>query len=148
MYSIKAIEDAFLSALQPLADAGTVRTLESYGGQLDAGELEEAAFRFPAAFVIWGGSEVAVENRTDQVRAAISLIVCDRSLRGEAAARRGAPESTGVYAILEQSRALLHRKAVVEGWTPARLTREAPLAYDREGGLAVYEAVYEIRRRT
>jgi|Deesub1362A_J573_1020465.scaffolds.fasta_scaffold01454_18 phage gp37-like protein len=146
MYAAGDIEDAFLSALEPLREAGTVRTLESYGGQLSEEELKKGTPRFPAVYVIWGGTEIQEVNRLDQLRAQVSVIVCDRSLRGEAAARRGAPEAPGVYAVLEQARGLLHRRAVLAGWSTARLLREGPLAYDREGGLAIYEAVYEVKR--
>lgn len=147
MYEIEAIEDAFVGALQPLKTAGTVRTLETYGGQLNVEDLADLTLLFPAVYVMWNGSEISELSRLDQLVARVTLIVCEQSLRGQAAARRGAPESAGVYTILEQTRALLHRKSVLSGWTPATLTREAPLAYDQEGGIAVYEAVYRMKAR-
>jgi phage gp37-like protein len=147
MYDIKAVEDAFITALEPLKTAGTIRTLETYGGQLNAESLEQVTFNYPAVFAIWLGCDVTVVNRADVTTARMSVIVCDRSLRGEAAARRGSATNPGVYALLEEVRGVLHLKRVVEGWTPPVLRREAALAYVSEGSPAVYEALYEIRAR-
>ncbi len=159
MYEIADIEDAFLAALGLLLgtkDEGgewilppVVRALETYGGQLDEEEIEKAALGFPAVYVIWSGSDLREVNRVDAVAVRVSVIFCDRNLRGETAARRGAPEAPGVYAVMDQARALLHRQRVLAspGWTTASLDREGPLAYTREGGLAIYEQVYEIKAR-
>lgn len=147
MYDIKDIEDGFLAALGQLVTAGAVRTLESYGGQLDEERLEKETLRWPAVYVIWGGSEAKETNRMDALQARVSVIFCDRSLRGEAAARRGAAETSGLYSIMGQARGLLHRKRVLQGWAPASLEREGPLAYTREQGIAIYEQLYVLRTK-
>ena len=148
MYAVQTIEDAFVTALTPLKDAGTLRTLETYGGQLNEADIEKITLRFPAIYVVWGGSDIEQANRTDNLVARVSVLICEKSLRGQAEARRGATESPGVYALMEQARALLHRQFVLDGWTPARLVREAPLLFDRDGGLAVYEAQYQMKTKT
>lgn len=149
-YDIDAIEQAFLGALQPLKTAGTIRTLEPYGGQLSVENLEELILLFPAVFVMWGGMQVRELGKADGAGSGASILVCDRNLRGPGAARRGDGHSPspGVYALLKEIRELLLRKPIVPQWFHPRLVREAPLAYDPDGGLAVYEAVYELRTRT
>jgi phage gp37-like protein len=148
MYAVKEIEDAVLEALAPLRESGAVRVLESYGGAFDEEDITARTLLMPAIYVIWAGCELEPGNRTDSITARVSVIVCARSLRGEAAARRGATEAAGLYGLMDAARGLLHRKALLEGWSTASLEREGPLAYTHEGGLAIYEQVYLLRART
>lgn len=150
MYEIADIEDGFIAALGSLKTAGTIRTLETYGGQLDVERLEDLTINFPAIYVIWGGFTATEMKRSLDEKHRVSLIFAHRNLRGEAAARRGAAgEATGVYAIMVQARGMLHKRRVVDwpGWTPAKLIRATPLAYTGEGGIAIYEQVYELKAR-
>ncbi|MDY0187797.1 MAG: DUF1834 family protein [Syntrophus sp. (in: bacteria)] len=149
-YDPETIEQAAIAAVQSLKTAGTVRTLEPYGGQLSVEEIEEITPLFPAIFVIWGGAEVREHNRADGAGTALTFIVADKNLRGTDAARRGATssEAPGVYSLLKSIRGLVHGKTLVAGWYPARVIREAPMAYDPQGGIAIYEAVYEMKTRT
>jgi phage gp37-like protein len=148
VYNIDDIEDGFIAALQPLLTAG-VRTLETYGGQLNVEEIKNLTINFPAIYIIWMGFNLTQINRVDAELHRVSVIIGHSNLRGEAAARRGAPEAAGVYAIMRQARGFLHKKRVVDwpGWTPAKLVRGVPLAYTGEGGIAIYEQAYELKAR-
>lgn len=149
-YDPEVIEQAFLNAVLPLKAAGTIRTLEPYGGQLSVEEIDEITHLFPAVFVIWSGASAREVAKSDGAASGATFIVADRNLRGPDSARRGATpvESPGVYALLKQIRALVHNKPLVAGWFHPRMIREAPLAYNPKEGLAIYEAVYEMRTRT
>jgi phage gp37-like protein len=147
MYSVKDIENAVLEALAPLKSSGLVRVLESYGGAFDEEDITKKTLLMPAVYVIWSGSELEGGNLTDAIVARVSVIFCARSLRGEGAVRRGAPEATGIYQIMDAARELVHRKPILKGWSVAFLEREGPLAYTHEGGLAIYEQIYLLRAR-
>ena len=119
------------------------------GGQLNESDIEKitlAISRDLRGLGRFGYRTGEPDGQPDVAR--VSVLICEKSLRGQAEARRGAAESPGVYALMEQARALLHRQFVLEGWTPARLVREAPLLFDRDGGLAVYEAQYQMKTKT
>jgi len=92
------------------------------------------------------GAEVERVNQEDIIIMHLTVLVCDRNLRGEEAARRGSPGSSGVYVLLEECRNRLHRQFLLTGWTQAVLEDEQPLAYDPQNNLAVYAARYVIKR--
>jgi len=147
MFGIEAIEQGFITALEPLKDEG-LRTLETYGGQLNHDDLEKAAINYPAIFVWWGGAESVKSGGMKQdLVCDVSLLVCDRDLRGDASAR------SGVYAWLGRARDIFRDKLdavepVVSGWTPPMWVKEGVLAYSKKRGtaksFAVYEAVYRM----
>lgn len=151
-YDIAAIENATLALLLPMKTAGHVRTLESYGGQLDVDDLGKLTLLFPAVYVIWSGVQIRTYNQYEGLTSGITIIACTQNLRGTASARSGdpAPYGTpyGAYDLLGEVRACLHGKIIDREFYPAMLVREAPLAYLPSRSLAVYEALYELRRRT
>lgn len=148
-YDIAAIETAFLTALQPLKTSGMLRTLEAYGGQLETvGTKGLPPLLFPAVYVMWAGIQVSEYNRSDGITCGVAVICCDRNLRGVEAVTRGDDASPGVYELLKQVRALVHGKSMDREFYQAQLAREAPLAYDPKQRMALYEALYELRRRT
>lgn len=147
-YDISAIEAAALALLLPLKTAGSIRTLESYGGQLDVEDIGKLTLLFPAVYVVWSGVQVQAYGNNDGLSCGLTAIVCDRNLRGAQAARSGDAASIGVYALLGRIRALLHGAVIDREFYQAQLVREAPLAYDPKQSLAIYEALYELRRRT
>ena len=147
-YDISAIEAAALALLLPLRTAGTIRTLESYGGQLDVDDIGRLTLLFPAVYVVWSGVQVQAYGSADGLTCGLSAIVCDHNLRGAASARSGDSSSIGIYSLLGSIRAILHGAVIDRQFYQAQLVREAPLAYDPKQGLAIYEALYELRRRT
>lgn len=145
--TITAIEDGFLAALEPLRAEG-VRTLQSYAdsGLEDIDDIAGTLRLLPAVLVVWGGLQVEQLNEMDADTEKVSILVCDRNMRGEESARRGDGASPGAYHWLDRCRALLRRRMVVSGYTPARLTASGLLA--KAKGLVIYEQTHEIRRRT
>jgi phage gp37-like protein len=153
MYSITTIENAFLTALAPLKDNGTIKTLATYGGELQltaeksAERIASLVKQFPAVFVAWDGAEIEWANEKDAVTIHMLVVVCDRNLQGEESARRGDVGNPGVYALLGECRTRLHRQYVVTGWPRVRLVDEQPLAYDPTKSLAIYAARYQVNAR-
>lgn len=151
-YDIAAIETATLTALLPIKTAGHVRTLETYGGQLDVDDLSKLTLLFPAIYVIWSGVEVRSYGNAEGLACGLTVIVCTQNLRGTGSARSGdpAPGGTpyGIYDLLGEVRSYLHGKTISREFYQAVLLREGPLAYLPGKSLAIYEALYELRRRT
>ncbi len=141
---IKSIEDAFVQALTPLVDQG-LRTLDSYAEHLGVDDLRKMVSRVPAIYVVWSGSSIETINQVDQYASRVLVFVCDVNLRGQSAARRGDAVSPGAYAWMDKCRALLHRKHILQGWSPARCQSENILAADSSA--VVLQAIYEIMTR-
>lgn len=144
MHEFEQIEDAVLTALEPLKSSG-VQTIEPYSGQLDVEELEEITIRFPCIYVIAGPLKSTVKNKLDESVVSLTLIAGDRNLRGSAAVTRGDTTSPGVYQILKESRVAIHRQRMITGWTPLFLKSEDVLAYAPASGICIYAAAYEMR---
>lgn len=143
-YDPTDIEDAILEALQPLLEAKTVKTLESYAGQLDTEDVSRITYAFPALYVAWSESKLDQGAFPDAVEGVVTILVCDGNLRGTNAARRGAPDSSGVFALLKAVRALLHRQSVLTDWGDPVWTGEHPVGIDDRKGIAVYAQTYKI----
>src|SRR5262249_41237577 len=120
------IEDAILAVLRadPTMSA-YLHTIESYQGQLD--EELTLPHLFPAAFVMFVGGEYRpltnVEQEGDLVS---SVLLCDATLRGNQAARRGDSGYPGTYRMLLDLRKVLVGQTF--GWTdfpPLLLRAEA-----------------------
>lgn len=147
MHEFETIEDAVLTALQPLKQAGTVRTLDTYAGQLGEPDLRTISMRFPCLYVISQGLDISWSGALSEQTVQVSLLAAAKNLRGPGAAARG-DSIPGAYDILEAARALLHRKTIAPGWSVMRAVREAPVVYAPDTGICVYEATYEVRRKT
>jgi phage gp37-like protein len=143
MHEFEELEQAVLSALGPLADAG-VKTLELYAGQAEADDIEELARMtrlFPCVYVMATGLTLAHKDRYDEEEIGVMLVVGDRNLRGTEAARHGSGSSMGVYDLLERSEALLHKKPIHSAGT-LRLRSASPLYLAPKRGLCFYAARY------
>lgn len=137
-------EDAILAALEPLKESG-LKTLEPYADQLDVKDVSDLTIRFPAIYVVVGGLRIKERNRYDAKYVAITLIVCDRNVRGSMAATRGDISSPGVFELLMRAREALHRKKLVTGWPWLLCTGEDALAFWPSEGLCIYGATYETK---
>ncbi|SFM68288.1 phage protein Gp37 [Thermodesulforhabdus norvegica] len=135
MFNIIDIENAFLAALETLKSEG-VLTLESYAEKLGAEDVRRQVQRLPAVFVVWNGSRFETANRADYVTVSVSILVCDRSLRDEVDARRGA------YGIMDRVREILHMR-YLEGLGTAQCSREFILSAAKQ--IVVCAAEYEIK---
>lgn len=147
MPTITALEDALIALIKA---AALVKTVESYSGQLEgdpkdiAKRWPEIIRRWPAVFVAYGGGAIAPElgefggvyGRTLQ----FDLMVCCRSLRGEAAARR---DDTGAYAILEALRTILVGKVLTSAVLPLEFQSEEARSISPDS--VIYRATYTLQ---
>lgn len=139
---ISDIENGFIDTLEVLKTEG-LKTLSSYSEVLRMSDVEDMVRRYPAVYVVWNDLNARVEKDAYQI--SVSVIVCDKNLRGDSSARMGDGVSLGVYYWLDRCRELLHRQSPVSGCTPARLVKESPLAAEKN--VAIYQATYELTRR-
>jgi phage gp37-like protein len=147
MHEFEILEQAVITALQPLKTGGGLKTLEVYAGQAEADDIEELARMtafFPCIYVVATGLIVEAKSRFDDEDIGVMLIVGDKNLRGIDAARRGDINSPGVYDLLDQSRSLLHRKVITTGWPAMRLEKAVPLYLAPKKGICIYAAHYRI----
>lgn len=139
------IEDALLATLRESATLGLLthggycRTIESYGGQFELA-LDEVIVLYPCIFVAL--AEETISPLTQGGDADVSpstwiVLVADRNLRGNAAARRGDVQNPGAYRMMDDARDLLQGHALgLTGFDPLQLTKRTALLQQRD--LAVY----------
>lgn len=111
---IVEIEDAILArikaaAADPLVLGWQLKTLESYGNQLDGKNLRQVAQSFPAVLVMFGGEPRPEEvgGRNTRHRPQFTIFLCQKNRRNEASARRGALTKVGTYQMVKDVRGLL-----------------------------------------
>lgn len=81
-----------------------LRTVETYAGQLE-GDIKNLPVKFPAAFVVYGGSEFKpVDGPNHREQAEFTVIVCAKNLRGGEKARK---DAHGAYAMVKDVLAAL-----------------------------------------
>lgn len=143
---IDEIEDGILARLNSAPISGYARTIATYQGDLE-GEISQLVLQFPAILVQFQAAEYAsrvVTGKVREIEFSWLIFACERNLRGNAAARRGAAGSVGVYTILDDMRALLNNHklagAALATLHPLRLVREAALMNERD--IAIYAAEY------
>ena len=143
MYTIEQIEDAFITALDPLKASLGVRDIKTYQGELDnEDEIAKALKIMPAVLLVYGGSLFADHGNRKLETMKFLLFVCDKNLRRESEARRGGAINPGTYSMLNGVRDLLcNQQAGLINITPVNLVREDPVWFGR--GVTVYLAEYE-----
>ena len=139
------IEDALLTTVRESATLGLLkhggycRTIESYGGQFELA-LDEVIVLYPCVFVALAEETIApLTHRGDSdVRPSTWIVlVADRNLRGNAAARRGDVRNPGAYQMMDDARTLLQGSALgLTGLDPWQLTKRTAVLQQRD--LAVY----------
>lgn len=147
MHEFQILEDAVISALEPLKTSLGLRTIEADPEQVLGREnLSQYAPRFPAVFVGADQMTLSLRNRYDEARVKVSLVVGDRNVRGTARAARGDSQGPGAYGVLEAVRGLLHRKKISPGWGELYLKQEIKIALDPKSGVCLFGANYETKR--
>jgi phage gp37-like protein len=122
---IAGIEDGMIAALANVlsvaADSGYVKTITSYGGELDSSNLREAIGalvpRFPALLISYAEGEDSLNPATQPVQAGeprhyrhdctFTVLCLDANARGEKQRRRGAPGSVGLYRMIGDVKSVL-----------------------------------------
>ena len=139
-----ALEDAVLAALEPLKTNGSVRTLESYGGEFSADSFGQFPIQYPALYVCLSGLESEPANQDDRREVTIEIYAASRNLRGEKDARRGDGRTSGAYELIESARGKINRLALA-GAGRLTLKRERLIGYSKALGLCVIQAEYHLK---
>lgn len=98
MYTVEDIEDFILAALKSSTLAQTVKTIETYHGELEMlmEEIKRLTVSLPACFVLYGGSKFTeTANRSYDDEPTYTIVLISKDLRGRSQLR------TGMYAMLE-----------------------------------------------
>jgi phage gp37-like protein len=93
--NFETIEDKIIEKLK--AGLPHLKTCETYAGQME-GEIERMPVRFPAVYVVYGGStfeEIDGPNHREIV--GFSIMACAKDLRGNEAIRK---EEGGAYGLV------------------------------------------------
>lgn len=147
-YSKGAIEDAIISALSPLhqGQGGDVKKIAGYQGELDEDNLTQFIVQFPAILVAFGGSiykEDAFPYMVEEMT--YSLLINDRNMRGNEAARRGSPLTPGTYSLMQQVREKLHGKTLGLQVYPLVVLRETAIVNTKT--VSIYSAEYMVKQK-
>jgi len=141
-YTIEDIEDAIITAVDPLKASLGVRTVKSYQGELEEGDIKRLVALFPAIYVVYGGSAYTEHGSRKIEKMTYHLFVCDKNLRSEEEARRGGTGNPGTYALLDAVRNKLYAKQLSLEIYPFKLIRQTAVWFG--GGISIYAAEYEI----
>ncbi|GAB6124324.1 DUF1834 family protein [Humidesulfovibrio idahonensis] len=143
------IEDAILARIAG-AKLPYLRTLATYGGELDEG-LGEAVRRFPAVWTAFKSEGEGVPLNTAKsvyrIPATWVVFVAARNLRNEAATRRGDKVKVGTYQMLKDVRALLAGQdfgLAIDNLRPGRVQSMVSAKY-RGQGVSVYAQEWNTR---
>jgi len=121
----ETIEKKIIATLR--SDVSALRTVEGYAGQLE-GEIETLPVRFPAAFVVYGGSEYEpLDGPGFREVVDFTVLLCSRNPR-----RSGSP----MYDLATEVRTALANRTLgleIERLTPVRVSLLAA-----EGQTAIY----------
>lgn len=141
-YTIEQIEDAIIAALAPLKVSLGIREIKSYQGELEEEDLKKMAGKFPAIYVVYGGSGYGAHGARKQEKMGLELFVCDKSLRSEEEARRGGAANPGTYKMLRECRDLITGKNLgLAELTPFEIQHDTPVFFG--GGVSIYAQGYE-----
>lgn len=141
-YTVTEIEDAILSALEPLRASHGLKTLESYDLRLeDPAAWKALGIRFPAVFVLFADLDDKDLGQRQLALNSFQIGMAAQSLRkGEA--RRGGAHAGGAYGLIQGVQNALGGKILLPDLMPAmrRGVRQAIIA----DGVAMYVATYTI----
>lgn len=105
---IAEIEDAIIKTLKEASALGYLRVVASYGGELDD-EIGEVIRALPAVWVVFGGSDKPEKLGAEKWKVPCKFVtmVAARSVRNEAATRKGDALNVGTYEMINHVRTLL-----------------------------------------
>lgn len=148
-YPIADIEDAVIAALAGLkAQLGDdppglgVRSLKSYGGELEVADVKKITPACPAIYVIYGDSDYAANGPRKAEKMTLELLICDSSALSEEVARRGSTRNPGTYRMLAACRDLLVGQSLgLADLTPLQIVADTRIW--NGNGLSIYSQRYE-----
>ncbi len=105
---IDQIEDAIVAKIKNASGMAYLKTLASYGGELDD-DLDKVVRSYPAVWIIYagGGKPKKIANGKWKTPATFALMAAARNVRNEAATRKGSSGEVGSYQILKDASALI-----------------------------------------
>jgi phage gp37-like protein len=96
------IEDQIITKLKELT---YLKTVETYAGQLEEGEIKKFLVNFPAVLVAYSGSNYEwIDGPNYNEACDFSVLVCAKNVRGNKAIRKAA---AGCYQMIEDVKAKL-----------------------------------------
>ncbi len=105
---IATIEEAVIQTLKDASALGYMRTIASYGGELDD-EIGEVVRALPAVWVVFGGADKPQKLGAEKWKVPCRFVtmVAARSVRNESATRKGDKLNAGTYQMIEHVQTLL-----------------------------------------
>ena len=105
---VAAIEAAIVEKLKNATALGYLKTVASYGGELDD-DLSEVIRAYPAIWVVFAGSGKPEKLGAEKwkIPGTFVTMVAARNVRNEAATRLGDAKEIGTYQMLRHVRTLL-----------------------------------------
>lgn len=105
---IAEIEDAIIKTLKEASALGYLKGVASYGGELDD-DIGEVVRALPAVWVVFGGSDKPEKLGAEKWKVPCRFVtmVAARSVRNEAATRKGDKLNAGSYQMLAHVQTLL-----------------------------------------
>lgn len=105
---VAAIEAAIVEKFKNATALGYLKTVASYGGEMDE-DLGEVIRAYPAIWVVFAGSGKPEKLGADKwkIPGTFVTMVAARNVRNEAATRRGDAVEVGTYQMLRHVRTLM-----------------------------------------
>lgn len=105
---IDVIEDAILAAIRNATGMDYLKTIATYGGELDD-DLNNVVRSFPAIWVVFGGSGKPVKLGVEKWKTPATFVtmVATRNIRNEDAARKGGAVEIGTYEMIKHVKTLM-----------------------------------------
>lgn len=134
---IATLEDEVIDALASLQQAGIIKTLDIYEGQLDVEEAELITPTFPCAYVIAGDMDIETKNKLETYDLEIDVLVGDRTLRGAGQARQARKAVRGLYSIRQAIKDKLHLQKILTDFMPPLAIRVGLIGYIPKKSVAI-----------
>lgn len=120
------IEDAILCQINKAKKDGAMqylKTVATYGGELDSDGLDQVVRSYPAVWVVFGGAPKPKKKAANKYEFTGKFItmVANRNLRDEAATRKGSQLRVGTYTMIDHLMALLMDQKLGLDITPLRI---------------------------
>ena len=131
------VEDKIIAEIK--AKMGYVRTIETYAGQLE-GEIAKIPAKFPAAFVVYGGSSLEwIDGPNHNDKPKFKVLVAAKDLRGQKSARKD--DNKGCYRMIND--VLTHLTNQTFGLAMEKLTPVSVMPVFITKTIAVYGIDFE-----